>query len=70
MHILHIIEYIILHILHIIVYILHINFHVLHIICCIIIYPAWAASGLLNIMDVSASQQAKVFNNIPACAPP
>ncbi len=52
--------HIILHILHITVHILHVNFHILHITCCFI-FPAWAASGLLNTMDMSLSPQAKVF---------
>jgi hypothetical protein len=56
-------------ILHITVHILHIYFHVLHVICCIV-FPAWAASGQLNTMDMSLSQQAKVFKHTPACAPP
>ncbi len=56
-------------ILHIILNILHINFHILHIICCIV-FPTWAASGLLSTMGMSLSQQAKVFKHKPACAPP
>ncbi len=56
-------------ILHITVHILHINLHILHIICCII-FPAWTASGLLSTMDMSLSQQTKVFKHAPACAPP
>ncbi len=70
-HILHIIVYIISHILHIIVHILQIHFHIVHVVCCII-FPAWAtlASGLLNAMDMSLSQQVKVLKYAPACASP